>query len=940
MLTIQKTISLEPITSRLPSIWPSYKGDKLYFFDDVSLKDEKRNYEYPTNYGMIPLNVSLKSNGEIGCDGDETMSFEYISKCYSFFGKYKWLLMHGGKCGLSYSSATDYYDTEINNKYVDDLVYGNKRETYEELDAKFKELGGNTFYNKIVKYIIPTFRFTDEIYKYSKYWGKDTLYYSDVIKWISWFKEREGYETEASYTSATAIDAEHWDCKKDGVKDCCDCEEYFNRGGKRTLDKMVEWYNTIQQTISGYKDIILDDDGNVRPCFTPSINDHIELVNSLDNIGQFSILSPQYEVGIDYRGSEYGDSANTRSGTTVIDDEGNTLLLKQGGKGFCFSSDYMEKIFNVEDWDDYTVKYISESENHAEFVSRGYDFYAFDDENRMYTARRTKENVKSAMKKADVYDLIKTDAIVIDNAMFELEEGEFGIYDPANTYSSLSGREFFVERESNTTTPYTVINGKKIYAESYLSGNGIVYYFTFFKNPNYTPQNATACHDNGDTFDINKYQIFTRIPRNQKSYISYNNKTFIFDNPSISSITIDGIEYPRINGYAHDKYGDVMYTRSNDDKVYDSSFIEISSEIASIHGNEIWVSKWDDNIKIYSANTIVGKTISRLRDLEAKNKLVDDTGNDINGLFNDSCKAINNIVNGSGATYAQPPIYTVLEPLYQVGNTSLIAKFKLTKEKQSEIVDNTNYFVGNIITEMVFYYKDVLGNVAAKGIASMDKSSLSAITDADINKKNAESQNGTIFQDDLFCDITYHIGATLQRKKEEPFKLAEGNYNHGVEYNETVKFVKTPTFYRLKTEANESDVEHTQKYTTENLAHKYVIYTYELEQDTETVESDSYGVSYEVPKATFKSEINIIKKVSTTNFSKFNDMEDYDGINISPTFMEEHKLGLAMIEKVDSDIYIDRGINSAFEKHLKLGEVTSLETLTQMGNGFFKVMDS
>ena len=125
--------------------------------------------------------------------------------------------------------------------------------------------------------------------------------------------------------------------------------------------------------------------------------------------------------------------------------------------------------------------------------------------------------------------------------------------------------------------------------------------------------------------------------------------------------------------------------------------------------------------------------------------------------------------------------------------------------------------------------------------------------------------------------------------------------------------------------------------------HKYVIYTYELEQDTETVESDSYGVSYEVPKATFKSDINIIKNISnkpTPNFSKFDDIEDYDGINISPTFMEEYKLGLAMIEKVDSDIYIDRGINSAFEKHLKLGEVTSLETLTQMGNGFFKVMNS
>jgi hypothetical protein len=43
---------------------------------------------------------------------------------------------------------------------------------------------------------------------------------------------------------------------------------------------------------------------------------------------------------------------------------------------------------------------------------------------------------------------------------------------------------------------------------------------------------------------------------------------------------------------------------------------------------------------------------------------------------------------------------------------------------------------------------------------------------------------------------------------------------------------------------------------------------------------------------------------------------------------------------VDSDIYIDRGINAAFEKHLKLGEVTSLEALEQYGNGYFKIMES
>ena len=42
------------------------------------------------------------------------------------------------------------------------------------------------------------------------------------------------------------------------------------------------------------------------------------------------------------------------------------------------------------------------------------------------------------------------------------------------------------------------------------------------------------------------------------------------------------------------------------------------------------------------------------------------------------------------------------------------------------------------------------------------------------------------------------------------------------------------------------------------------------------------------------------------------------------------------MQNVDGDIYINRGINAAFEKHLKLGEVTSMEALEQYGNGYFK----
>jgi hypothetical protein len=69
-------------------------------------------------------------------------------------------------------------------------------------------------------------------------------------------------------------------------------------------------------------------------------------------------------------------------------------------------------------------------------------------------------------------------------------------------------------------------------------------------------------------------------------------------------------------------------------------------------------------------------------------------------------------------------------------------------------------------------------------------------------------------------------------------------------------------------------------------------------------------------------------------------MEEHNGMQVLPVFREEYRFGISSMENVDSDIYIDRGINAAFEKHLKLGEVTSLEALEQYGNRYFKIMDS
>ena len=68
--------------------------------------------------------------------------------------------------------------------------------------------------------------------------------------------------------------------------------------------------------------------------------------------------------------------------------------------------------------------------------------------------------------------------------------------------------------------------------------------------------------------------------------------------------------------------------------------------------------------------------------------------------------------------------------------------------------------------------------------------------------------------------------------------------------------------------------------------------------------------------------------------------ENNNGMIATPVFRTEYNLFSSTPQNVDSDIYIDRGINAAFEKHIKLQEVHTLEALENYGNGYFKINDT
>lgn len=942
-------------------------GDSAYTVDDRTSAD------------CFHVDVESVSTYDDFCDYF-TLSFKSLSNWYHFFKEYYNLLKPYGHCGRVYTSAEDYYNYESVSKFTSKMKYGQNKQTYLDLDIEFANKGGvvwvyvfnkisseyswvspedahdensgdttsivdvedRGFYKWICDNIVPSFTIPME---YRDYWNKDILYYSDVLKWIPWFENREKYSSDNIFHKGTSGEVDTWDCKESD--DCCDCEEYYKRGGFKILDLMKDWNKNIQKVIQDINDMVFSPDSN-EPlnCFIPTIIMPMTMQTSIDDLGEYSIFSKDYELGIDYRVSSGYSSANTLSGTVVTIDDNSMILTS--GCGYTFDSNFMELKRDDNGFSSYTNNYIDS--NTCNEFNVDFNYYTFDENNVLHTSKALEfETAKEELKEnlSEFYPIIKNKNgwVLIDNVLYEIKESEYGEYDDSNVY--IGGKTFFVYREEDTNTPYVIMNGKKIYANFY--EKEMVYYFPFFLAQQ--EENETC---SGKTFNINNYKQFSIMPPYEtKKYIEYKGTYYVIDNTSDGYLTIDGNDEPIINGYADTSIGRLYCWNGDTANTvayrYDSFYLLYPIETSSINNDNI-VLDYVKEFTVYPVNEITGRTVSKLLDFKKLNTLVDDVGNEIDGIY-DIGKNIKNY---------QPQEGKELEPLYQVGNTYNISRFKLTAEKLDDVKDEINYFVGNIITQMKFYYKTYNETISAVTTVDLPTSgvvsgytSLDAISASTKLRMDIEESGSTfveVFMPDIYCDITYYIGATLSRKNGEGYVLAE-NMNHGVEYHETVRFVKAKREYYLQLpRITENDTNKTLNKPSKHSI-SYPIYVYELAQDYETINSSQYN-PYQAPMATFKAEINTFgydKKGIfydgenyTNNFSGNgeSDMAIHNNMEAYPVFREEYRLGISSLENIDSDIYIDRGINSAYEKHLKLGEVTSLEALEQYGLNFFKIMEN
>lgn len=313
----------------------------------------------------------------------------------------------------------------------------------------------------------------------------------------------------------------------------------------------------------------------------------------------------------------------------------------------------------------------------------------------------------------------------------------------------------------------------------------------------------------------------------------------------------------------------------------------------TMEGAETWYAKYytDQYYDEYHSNdsseqVLSGYTVSSLRSLKRENKLEDVYGTEIPGWYE----------QGSGDTIPYPDEGETLDIEYELGN-----------------VANTSYISGNtyngdILYAMHFYYNDANGNRIDDTLVKYEynetkgeksyKTPLLAIKECESHKDANTGAQWT-----LMCDFIYYVSTYIDMSGDMPKLL---NSSIGVKMVDTCKLVLKNC--RFKTA----------------LSDYYYLQYYEIQYNEEAIHSQD-------------NDRDVIVEIS--QFSVLPGEYEKKSQNI-PVFRNDSELGMSYPQRSESSIYIDRGYATAIDKHLKLGEITSLETLENYGNGTFNLMSS
>lgn len=838
--------------------------------------------------------------------GEELWEFGINDGAYSNYGLFPYSVMWGGRV-VSYNTLNDWYHFLL--KYVDILTkshcatkYASAYDMYAKqpnlyslqecnyLDDKVSDICGTNgslqsaqdALLKMAKFF-PIFKLTEDVYNEVNI---QTKYYANSFKeWISiWGSSTLNIESIFYWMKWFDDNIQYETIDNCEVSNnCCDCVKYHKLGGS----KMKDVLNRFILSLTPPTDIVY-----------PYFSVRVPLISNIDNLGEYSIFAEQWEPGKDYQ------SANNNGGAVIEYNYNDWEMLpsKDGLKltGYKYSNTFKEIYFgNVDGMSQF------EHENYIDNTFGPNDITPTQD-----AFKRKISNVAITLPKSDYKTYAYNNA---NEIVFDPTPNGMATCIPIDTNNGLG---FFVigGREKRPEN-MLFIKYKGLYYKvstdtdlnPFVIINGITYYAKFECGVGYR-------------FIIND----TIIPfiNTQKSFVLINNTYKLVAN---SSVTYNGIVYQNIYGkftYNNStKYVAKIKSGTRVISVHGNNFIEDVLTLgefldADITSNSAGYNIDNDNVRIYkpyhvySIQYVVGETDSKLSTfINSSDAVYDDLGNKLPGQF-----VRTPLKNGSSTIqyiYSSPTENSWLDLYYK---PSIMVH--ATLDTQDDV--KTTYWC-DFLYSMTFYFSDVNGNkhfeteLTANDVILHGINSIDAINEC-IAKKDAEINNGLDIikkygdLSPLKCDIIYYMGALVSRlheKTDDGLFIYNKGYevveNTGVKYTDTVYLLpKRVTYYMSETQC-------------------YEVNYYDILWDTFDTMNTPQKSSFKV----FKTQ-----KLIDNGYVSF------------PVLREEYKLRSAMQPKVDSLISINRGISRAYDKHIKLLEVKSLEALEQYNNGFFKIINT
>jgi hypothetical protein len=102
-------------------------------------------------------------------------------------------------------------------------------------------------------------------------------------------------------------------------------------------------------------------------------------------------------------------------------------------------------------------------------------------------------------------------------------------------------------------------------------------------------------------------------------------------------------------------------------------------------------------------------------------------------------------------------------------------------------------------------------------------------------------------------------------------------------------------------------------------------------------DNQTTGIQYkDYEDLTFFEELEITP-LTTTTFRFITEGLNETNTSLSAITKEEFLMGIISRPEVENDVFIDRGIVSVLDTHLRLSDINNLGQLQQYGNGFYKI---